>query len=103
MSVLALVSIAPLDKGASVGDYVARALDVIDASGVAYQLGPMGTTLEGTWDEVMGVIKACHDALIDDCERVSVLVKIDSRPGKDGRLTSKAESVEQRVGRPLRR
>lgn len=93
MSVLALISISPLDKGASVGDYVARALKVIDASGIAYELGPMGTTLEGEWDEVMAVVSACHAELISDCERVSLLLKIDSRPGKDGRLKSKVARV----------
>ena len=33
--------------GASVSEYVARILDVIDKSGVPYQLTPMGTILEG--------------------------------------------------------
>ncbi|MCU0970108.1 MAG: thiamine-binding protein, partial [Rubrivivax sp.] len=34
---------APAGKGESVSAYVARILDVIDKSGVDYQLTPMGT------------------------------------------------------------
>ena len=31
---------------------MARSLDIIDKSGVDYRLNPMGTVLEGEWDEV---------------------------------------------------
>ncbi len=94
-------SMTPLDKGASVSKYVARSLDIIDRSGVAYQLGPMGTCLEGTWEEVMGVVGQCFDRMSEDCERISVSIKIDYRRGRSGRLVSKIEAVEREVGRTL--
>ena len=50
--VLLEFSMSPLGKGESVGKYVARSLDIIDKSGVDYRLNPMGTVLEGEWDEV---------------------------------------------------
>ena len=45
--VLLEFSMSPLGKGESVSKYVARSLDIIDRSGVAYQLNPMGTVPEG--------------------------------------------------------
>ena len=54
-------SMSPLGKGESVGKYVARSLDIIDTSGVNYRLNPMGTVLEGEWDEVFGVVKQCYE------------------------------------------
>ncbi|MBS1165013.1 MAG: thiamine-binding protein [Proteobacteria bacterium] len=36
----------PVGKGESLSPYVARSLDIIDKSGVAYQLTPMGTITE---------------------------------------------------------
>jgi uncharacterized protein YqgV (UPF0045/DUF77 family) len=36
-----------------------------------------------------------------DCERISVNVKIDYRAGVGGRLKSKIESVQQKLGRRL--
>ncbi|OGP80986.1 MAG: hypothetical protein A2Y95_12320 [Deltaproteobacteria bacterium RBG_13_65_10] len=96
-------SIAPMDKGASVGAYVARALDIVDKSGVDYLLSPMGTVLEGTWEEVMGVVRRCFEELDRDCERVTITMKIDHRKGRTGRLRSKVESMDQALGRKLKR
>jgi len=59
MSVLANVAIFPLDKGASVSAYVARAVRIIKESSLPYQIGPMATVIEGDWDEVMNVIDKC--------------------------------------------
>jgi uncharacterized protein (TIGR00106 family) len=99
--VLLEFSMAPGGKGESVSEYVARILDVIDQSGVPYQLTPMGTILEGDWAEVMGVVTACFEALKTDCSRIGVHLKVDYRAGPGGRLKSKTERVEQRLGRKL--
>lgn len=103
MSVLLEFSMSPLDKGESVGDYVARSLDIIDKSGVEYRLNPMGTVLEGEWDEVMAVVKKCYERMSQDCSRISVSIKIDARKGQTGRLSGKISSVEKRLGRPVRK
>jgi uncharacterized protein (TIGR00106 family) len=100
--VLAEFSIWPMDKGESVGKYVARCLDFVDKSGLPYKLGPLGTCIEGEWDEVMNVIGQCHAALAADCNRISCTVKIDYRKGRKDMLTSKVESVERALGRKLR-
>jgi len=102
MSVLLEFSISPLDKGPSVGEYVARSLDIIDRSGVAYRFNPMGTVLEGEWDEVFGVVKRCWERMAEDHERISITIKVDYRRGVAIRLVSKTESVEKRLGRKLK-
>ena len=99
--VLLEFSMAPHGQGESVSAYVARILDVIDRSGVPYQLTPMGTILEGEWDDVMGVVSACFRELESDCSRIGVNLKVDYRRGPAGRLKSKVEHVEQRLGRKL--
>jgi uncharacterized protein (TIGR00106 family) len=99
--VLLEFSMAPHGQGESVSAYVARILDVIDRSGVPYQLTPMGTILEGEWDDVMGVVSACFRELEPDCSRIGVNLKVDYRRGPAGRLKSKVEHVEQRLGRKL--
>jgi uncharacterized protein (TIGR00106 family) len=99
--VLLEFSMAPLTKGESVSAYVARSLDIIDKSGLPYQLTPMGTIIEGEWAEVMGVVTACFEAMKADCPRVGTQIKIDYREGPAGRLTAKVASVQSKVGRKL--
>jgi uncharacterized protein (TIGR00106 family) len=96
------VSMSPLGKGESVGKYVARSLDLIDRSGLEYRLNPMGTVIEGEWDEVFAVVKRCYDRMRRDCNRISISIKADYRKGARGRLTGKVRSVERRLKRPLK-
>ena len=100
--VLLEFSMSPLDKGESVGEYVSRSLKIIDESGVDYRLNPMGTVLEGEWDEVFAVVKKCYEAMKKDCTRVSTIIKVDYRKGKKGRLEGKVQSIEKRLNKKLK-
>jgi len=100
--VLVEFSMTPLDKGESVSAYVSRSLDIIDRSGLPYKMGPMGTCLEGTWDQVFDVIRACYERMSEDCSRISVQIKVDDRKGRSGRLESKIASVERKLGRAVK-
>jgi len=91
----------PTDKGASVSDYVKRSLEIIDESGLPYKLGPMGTCLEGEWDEVMAVVTKCYERMATDCGRIAVNIKVDHRDGPGGRLDSKVATVKAKTGRDL--
>jgi uncharacterized protein (TIGR00106 family) len=99
--VLVEFSMTPLDKGDSVSAYVARSLDIVDRSGLPYQLTPMGTIIEGEWPEVMAVVTACFETMRADCARVSTQIRIDYRAGPGGRLKSKVDSVQKQLGRKL--
>jgi uncharacterized protein YqgV (UPF0045/DUF77 family) len=58
----------------------------------------MFTNLEGEWDEIMAVIKACVDAVARAAPRVSVVMKLDHRPTEpSGRIHRKVESIEQKL------
>jgi len=100
--VLLEFSMFPTDKGASVSDYVGRSLEIIDDSGLPYRLGPMGTCLEGEWDEVMAVVGRCFERMQQDCDRIAVNLKVDYRKGRSGRLDSKVATVRRKTGRDLK-
>ena len=86
----------------SVSEYVARCLDLVDRSGLAYRLNPMGTVVEGPFDDVLALIAKCHKAVAVDCERVSTVIKIDDRKGAQSQMDDKVAKVERLVGRKLR-
>ena len=99
--VLLEFSMFPTSLGESKSAYVARILDIIDQSGVTYQLTPMGTILEGEWNEVMAVVTACFEAMRAHCPRVEVALKVDYRAGDGSRLAAKIASVDDKLGRKL--
>ena len=101
--VLLEFSMAPLEKGASVGEYVTRSLKIIDESGLDYRLHAMGTIIEGEVDQVLGVLKQCLEAMAADCDRITCTAKLDFRRGYRGRLESKVKSVEEKLGRELKK
>ncbi len=100
--VLLEFSMSPLGKGESVSAYVSRSLEIIDRSGVEYRLNPMGTVLEGEWDEVFHVVRQCYERMKQDCNRVSCTIKVDYRKGHKGRLSGKVASVEKRLKKTLK-
>ena len=100
--VLLEFSMSPLNKGESVSPYVARSLEIIEKSGLDYRLHAMGTIVEGELNEVLDVLKKCFDAMAGDCDRITCTAKLDYRKGHNGRLSSKVESVEQKLGRQLK-
>jgi uncharacterized protein (TIGR00106 family) len=100
--VLMEFSIFPVDRGGSLSPYVAKALDVVDRSGLPYRLGPMGTTIEGEYDACMAVARDCFEAMAKDCDRVLLQLRVDYRRDRRGAIDSKTASVERELGRKLR-
>jgi uncharacterized protein (TIGR00106 family) len=96
-------SIVPLGTGESVSKGVAEVIRIVDESGLPYKTNPMGTVIEGAWDEVMTLIRKCHEAVLGSASRVLTSISIDDRPGKPDRITEKIKSVEKRLGREIKK
>jgi uncharacterized protein (TIGR00106 family) len=99
MSVLVEFSVTPLDKGESVGEYIARCIKIVEQSGLPFQVTAMGTMIEGrSWRETMKVVEDCHDALAKDCSRITASIRVDTRAGTEKRIRHNVESVERHLG-----
>jgi uncharacterized protein (TIGR00106 family) len=94
---LVAFSVTPLGVGEGVAEYVADAVRVVRESGLPNRTDAMFTTIEGDWDEVMGVVKRAIDVVAAKAPRVSVVLKADLRAGATGALTSKVESLERHL------
>ena len=95
---LAAFSITPLGVGDSVSESVAEAVRIVRDSGLPNETNAMFTNIEGEWDQVMAVIKACVMKVGEVAPRVSVVIKIDHRPGVTDGLHAKVTAVEERLG-----
>jgi uncharacterized protein (TIGR00106 family) len=101
MSVLVDFSIFPVGKGESLSPYVARMVRIIKDSGLPHMLGPMGTSIEGEWHEVMAVVSRCFEELKKDSNRVYLSIKADYRKDASGRITGKVRSVQEKLQREV--
>lgn len=101
--VLLEMSIVPMGVGESVSTYVAECVDLVDQSGLAYELHAMGTIVEGELAAVLALMQQCIEKMAEHSDRVTCTAKLDFRRGKSGRLKSKIESVEQKLGRKIRK
>ena len=101
--VLLEFSMYPLGRGESVSRYVARSLEIIEASGLDYRCHAMGTVIEGEYEQVMAVVQKCFERMSEDCDRVECSIKFDFRRGRSGGLEGKVSSLEEKLGRPVKK
>ncbi len=100
---IANFSVVPIGEGNSLSTQVAEVLKIVDESGINYKLHSMGTILEGDWDEILRLIKKCHERTLEDSDRVLTTITIDDRKGKSGRIVGKVQSVERKLGKELKK
>lgn len=57
---------------------VDKVIEYIASSGVEYIVGPMETTMEGDYDELMKIVKKAHEICIQEgAGRVVSVIKVD--------------------------
>ena len=66
MTVIAEIQVAPSPPGtpADPHAHVEAAIAVIQGSGLRYEVGALGTTLEGEADAVWATLRAAHEAML---------------------------------------
>ncbi len=94
---LCAFSITPLGVGDSVGAVVADAVRIVRESGLPNETNSMFTIVEGEWDDVMTVVKRCVEAVSAQAPRVSVVVKVDYRPGVSDMMHTKVATIEEQL------
>lgn len=101
--VLLEMSVVPMGTSESVSQYVAECVDLIDKSGLDYKVHSMGTIIEGELVDVLNIMRDCIEKMAAHSDRVSCTAKLDYRKGRSGRLVGKVDSVEQKLGRSVKR
>lgn len=98
---IAELSILPLGRGEHLSIALAEILDVVDRSGIRYKFTPSGTCVEGSWDEVMDVVRQAHEKARERSRHVFTTVRIEDEAGENDKLTHNVTSVEEKLGRRL--
>lgn len=98
MKVMVDVCIVPLGVGVSLSEYITACQRVIDASGLSYQMHPYGTIIEGEWDSVFAIVKACHEAVHEmGAPRINTTIKAGTRTDRNQTMEDKMNSVRDKL------
>lgn len=101
---LAEFSVAPIGAGAHLSREIAKAIKIVQESGLEYQLTAMGTVVEGEREKVLRVIEKAHRALLESNERVYTRIVLDElRQEEPGRIKTKVEKIERELGIALKK
>lgn len=86
------------DIGPSLSPFVAQVIDVINQDkSVEHLLTPMGSVIEGKYDDVMDLIRTIFHKFAPDYERLGITLKIDFRASKQNRIKGKVQSVNEKI------
>lgn len=92
------ISFVPIGVGTSLSRYIAKVIKNIEKSGLKYQLTPMGTIVEGEWNEISNLIDYSHNLLFEmGIERIITNIKIDYRLDKKSSMQDKIDSVKKKM------
>jgi uncharacterized protein (TIGR00106 family) len=97
------LSVIPLGRGRSISADIVDLVKIIDGSGLDYRLTAAGTIIEGHWDQLMDVARKCHAEMRQKTERVITFMKVDDYDDRSGRLTAAITSVEEKLGKPVKK
>lgn len=73
-------------------------IKILDGKKIEYQVGPMGTSIRGEWEEIMPVVKQCHEMLVNQYGRVITHVSIDERKEGESSLKDRVQDIADEVG-----
>jgi uncharacterized protein (TIGR00106 family) len=95
---LAEFTVHPMDETHLSKD-VAQMMEVLEDEGVTYCLSPLGTGVEGSWNEVMSAIHRCHETMLKRHARVITTITVDDRREPRHHLDEIVPVIEHELGR----
>jgi len=96
------IQVLPAPSGTAQHTYrhVDAAIARIAGAGVRFEVGPLGTTLEGTPDELWPLVRAAHEAtLASGADQVISVIKVAESSRDDVTLTMERLTARHRQGR----
>lgn len=95
------LTINPLGRGTHLSKDLAEILKIVDASGLPFSLTPLGTCIEGDWDQVMDVVKKCHEYAKSFSHHVMTSIQIEDEERTANKLEDNVAAIERLAGHKL--
>jgi uncharacterized protein (TIGR00106 family) len=93
------LNIVPLIGTTHLGNPIAEVVRIIDSSGLPYRLTPCGTCIEGEWDEVLPLVRRCHERLREQSPHVMTTLHIEDEEGARDKLRYNVDYIAEKLGK----
>ncbi len=90
-------SVNPMDSE-HISEDINKITAYLDKVGLDYEVGPIGTSIQGDWDTIMPVIQRCHQMIVRDHARVLTTITIDDHKYKEHSLETAMSTVAEPAG-----
>jgi uncharacterized protein (TIGR00106 family) len=97
MEMIVQFSVNPMDSE-HISEDINKITAYLDKIGIDYDVGPIGTSIQGDWDTIMPVIQKCHQMIVRDHARVLTTITIDDHKHKEHSLEAAMTSVAEPIG-----
>lgn len=87
-------SVNPMDSE-HISEDISKITAYLDKMGLDYDVGPIGTSIQGDWDTIMPIIQKCHQMIIRDHARVLTTITIDDHKYKEHSIETSIASVSE--------
>ena len=93
------IKVIPLGtQSASVSEYVADAVKILEHNNVKYQLTPMGTVIEAdSVEQLLDVAGQMHKTVLHRLDRVVTFIELDERKDKKLTMEDKLRSIREKL------
>ncbi len=90
------IQIIPKSKNQDTYALVDRAIEVIAASGIKYEVTPFETVMEGPEDQLMAIAKKAQEAVLAaGAEEILVYYRMQIRPSSDVTMDEKVKKYKK--------
>lgn len=95
------ISVVPIGTPTpSLSTHLAHLPGVLETSGLAYRVHPMGTTVEGGLEELLALVRRLHEAgFAGGCSRVLTHVILDDRRDRSRPMEEKVTRLFEAAGK----
>lgn len=98
MRVTVELCLVPMGTEASVSEYVAACVRVLEQAGLEPEVHAYGTDVEGEWDVVFDAVRRCHERVHEmGAPRIFTTLKVGSRTDRSQSLRDKVDSVTRKL------
>ena len=81
---------------------MAAVMKLVEFSELPYQLTPSAVCVEGEWEELLSLIRKCHECVREASPHVLTTISIEDEEGFPEKIARDIRSVEEKLRHPLK-